>query len=67
VLQYLVTANVVTTSLILFTLMMEAIRPPKRRFLQESHGVTSQKMALFKLRLRSPDPVTETEITLFAE
>jgi hypothetical protein len=37
------TANVVYISPILVTLMMEALVPPKRRFLQEPHGVTSQK------------------------
>jgi hypothetical protein len=42
--QLLVTANLVPSSLIVFALMMEAIR----WFLQESHGVTSQKSALFK-------------------
>jgi hypothetical protein len=26
--------------------MMEVVRPPKRRFLQKPHGVTSQKAAL---------------------
>jgi hypothetical protein len=35
------TANVVSDSPILVTLMMEAI--PKRRFLQQSHGVTPEK------------------------
>jgi hypothetical protein len=34
-----------TLSLLLFTLMMEPIRSPKRLFLQESHGVTFQKAA----------------------
>jgi uncharacterized repeat protein (TIGR01451 family) len=31
----------------LFTLMMGRHVPPKRRFLQEPHGVTSQKTAFF--------------------
>jgi hypothetical protein len=39
----LVTANVVHNSPILVTMTMEAIRSPKRRFLQEPHGVTSQE------------------------
>jgi hypothetical protein len=34
VLRLLVTANIVPSSPILFTLMLEAIRPSKRRFLQ---------------------------------
>jgi hypothetical protein len=42
-----VTANVVRSSLILSTLMMEAIRSLKRRFLEEPHSVTSQKTAFF--------------------
>jgi hypothetical protein len=40
-------ADIVPCSPILFTLMMEALVPPKRRFLQEPHGVTSQKTAFF--------------------
>jgi hypothetical protein len=31
----------VTSLLLVFTLMMEAIRSPKRRFLEEPHGGTS--------------------------
>jgi hypothetical protein len=41
------TANVVPSSPILVTLMIERYIPPKRRFLQEPHGVTSQKTAFF--------------------
>jgi hypothetical protein len=41
VLRLLVTDNVVPSSPILVTLMMEAIHPPKRRFFQDPHGVTS--------------------------
>jgi hypothetical protein len=37
-----------TCSPILVTIIIEALRP-KRRFLQEPHGVTSQKMAFFIL------------------
>jgi hypothetical protein len=44
--QLLVTANIVPNSLILSTLMMEVF-PPKCQFLQEPHGVTSQKTAFF--------------------
>jgi hypothetical protein len=39
VLQLLVSANVVPSSLIVVTLMIEAIIPPKRRCLQEPYGV----------------------------
>jgi hypothetical protein len=42
-----VAAYVVLDSLILSTLMMEPILPPKRRFLQEPSGVTSQKTAYY--------------------
>jgi hypothetical protein len=42
--RLLVTASVVPSSPILVTPMKEALSsPPKRRFLQEPHGVTSQK------------------------
>jgi hypothetical protein len=44
----LVTAKVVPSSLILVTLMMEALRSSKMSVLQEPHGVTSQKIAFFK-------------------
>jgi hypothetical protein len=40
----LVTANVVSSSLILFVLMIEAMRSS---FLQQSHGFISQKLAYF--------------------
>jgi hypothetical protein len=39
----------VPSSLIIFTLVMEAIRPPKRRFLQEAHSVTYQKTVFFRV------------------
>jgi hypothetical protein len=39
--------SVVPSSPILVTLMKEAQVPPKRRFLQEAHGVTSQKTPFF--------------------
>jgi hypothetical protein len=41
--RLLVTVTIVPSSPILVTLMMEAVSPLKRRFLQEPHGVTSQK------------------------
>jgi hypothetical protein len=44
--QLLVTANVPRLP-ILVTLMIEVIVPPKRRFLQEPHGIASQKIAFF--------------------
>jgi hypothetical protein len=44
----LVTANVVPSSWILVTLMMEALHYLKCRFLQEPHSITSQKRAFFK-------------------
>jgi hypothetical protein len=40
--QLLVTASIVLSSPILVTV------PPKRRLLQESHGVTSQNTSFFK-------------------
>jgi hypothetical protein len=45
--RLLVTANVVPSSPILVTLMKEVYVPPKRQFLEESHGVTSQKTPFF--------------------
>jgi hypothetical protein len=50
--RLIVTANV-PSSPILVTLMMELLVPPKCWFLQEPHGVTSQKTAFFKLTLHS--------------
>jgi hypothetical protein len=44
-LQLLVTANVVPSPPIVVTLMMEENVPPKHRFLQEPHGITSYKTA----------------------
>jgi hypothetical protein len=43
------TTSTVTSnwSTILVTLMMEVIIPPKHRFLQEPHGITSQKTKFF--------------------
>jgi hypothetical protein len=45
--RLLVTSNVVPSSPILVTLMMEALGSSERRFLQEPHGVTSQKTPCF--------------------
>jgi hypothetical protein len=45
--RLLVSASVVASSPIFVTLMKEALSPPKRRFLQEPHGVTSQKTPFF--------------------
>jgi hypothetical protein len=47
--RLLVTARVVPSSPILVTLI-EALISPKRRFLQEPHGVTSQKTPFFRLQ-----------------
>jgi hypothetical protein len=44
--QLLLIANVVSNSLLLVNLMMEARLHPKRRFLQDPPDVTSQKTAL---------------------
>jgi hypothetical protein len=46
-LELLVTSNLVPSSLLLSTLIMEAIRSSESPFLQEPHGVTSQKAAFF--------------------
>jgi hypothetical protein len=45
--RLLVTASVVLSSPIFVTLMEEAQVPPKRRFLQEPHGVSSKKTLFF--------------------
>jgi hypothetical protein len=47
VLRLLVTANVVPSSPILVTLMMEALSPTEHRFIQNPHGVTSQRTSFF--------------------
>jgi hypothetical protein len=49
----LVIANVVPSSPIIVTLMIEGLLFPKRRFLQEPHGVTSQKTAFLILPRKS--------------
>jgi hypothetical protein len=46
-LRLLVTADVVPSSPILVTLMMEPIRSSESSVLKETHGVTSQKTAFF--------------------
>jgi hypothetical protein len=45
--RLLVAACFVPSSPIFVTLMNEAQVPPKRRFLQEPHGVTTQKTQFF--------------------
>jgi hypothetical protein len=47
--RLLVTASVVPSSQILVTLMKDV--PPKRRFLQEPNGVTSQNTPFFNVRV----------------
>jgi hypothetical protein len=42
-----VTANVVRSSAVLVTLMMDAIRSSDTSVLKQSHGVASQKTAFF--------------------
>jgi hypothetical protein len=52
-LQLLVSANVVPSSLIPFTLFL-----PKRRFLQEPRDITSQKMVFFVVTAVKTAPLT---------
>jgi hypothetical protein len=59
VLRWLVTANVVPRSLILVTLMTEAILFLKRQLFQEPHGVASQKTALFIVSAVEPSYLTQ--------
>jgi hypothetical protein len=47
--RLLVMANVVPSSPILVALMKEALSSSETRFLQEPHGVTSQKTTFFKV------------------
>jgi hypothetical protein len=47
VFELLFTVNVVFSSLILFMLMMRRYLSPKRRFLEEPHGATFQKVSFF--------------------
>jgi hypothetical protein len=47
--RLIVTANVVTSSPILVTPMKEALSSSKGRFLQDPHGIPSQKTAFFTL------------------
>jgi hypothetical protein len=46
-----VTSNRRTFVACVVTLMKEALGSPKRRFLQEPHGITSQKTPFFKLNM----------------
>jgi hypothetical protein len=45
--RLLVTFKIVPSSPILITLKMEALNSPKRRLLQEPHGVVSQNTTVF--------------------
>jgi hypothetical protein len=45
----LITVNVVYGWVIYFTLMMEAISSSETQFLQELHGITSQKTTFFNV------------------
>jgi hypothetical protein len=56
-LRLLVTANVVPILSIQFTLMTEAICSPKRRLLQQPHGMTPHNTAFFK-KMRSSGNLT---------
>jgi hypothetical protein len=47
VFQLVVADNIAPSSLILFSLKIEAMLYPKSRFLQEPHGVASQKTTFF--------------------
>jgi hypothetical protein len=59
VLRLLVTASVVPSSPILVTLMKTALIPPKRQFLQELHGATSQKTPFFIVTAVKTSNLTE--------
>jgi hypothetical protein len=49
--RLLVRASVVPSSPILVTLMKEALSPPKRRFLQKPHRITSQETPFFAMNV----------------
>jgi hypothetical protein len=55
----LVAANLVPSSLILLILIMGAILHPKRLFLQQPHGATSQKSAFFIIGAVETSNLTE--------
>jgi hypothetical protein len=59
-----ITANVVPSSPILVTIIMEEIHTPKRRFLQEPHGVTPQKTAFFIVAAMKTSNLTYTAFLL---
>jgi hypothetical protein len=59
--RLLVTASVVPSSPIFVTLMKEALSSPKRRFLQEPHGVTSQKTPFFIVTTVKTSNLTKTK------
>jgi hypothetical protein len=50
----MVTANVVPSSLILVTLLVESVLSSETLFLQEPHGVTSQKTEFFIVTALKP-------------
>jgi hypothetical protein len=67
-LRFLVTVNVVPSSLILFTRWWRRQFPPKHRFLEEPHPVTSQTKALLRsmLRLLITANIVRSSLILFA-
>jgi hypothetical protein len=64
--RLLVTANVVPSSLILVTLMMEALHSSEMSVLQEPHGATSQEMA-FIIETASSDYTPQGYVSVAAK
>jgi hypothetical protein len=62
--RLLVAASVVPNSPILVTLMKEALGSSKRRFLQEPHGVTSQKTPFFVVTAVETSNLTELTLLM---
>jgi hypothetical protein len=60
--RLLVAASVIPSSPIRVTLMKEALSSPKRRFLQESHGVTFQKTQFFIVAAVKTSNITSTSL-----
>jgi hypothetical protein len=54
----LVTANIVSSSLIILNLIMEDTRSSETWFLKESHGLTSEKMAIFIITVAKSSNLT---------
>jgi hypothetical protein len=54
-----VTANVISSSPIFVAAMMEAMRSSKRQFLQEPHGLTTQKTTFFIVTAVKTSHLTE--------